>query len=132
VAKKVLYFIRTFAHRRVFESYSHRDDINQLVLGPKSKVIDGVLEDYSTFGIKNIKTYSNPKETQSIINQFNPDIFVQADFPDRIKLPPKCKRVFVAHGLVGNHVNDLFPPGSMNMWDNFDLYCGGSANFADG
>lgn len=129
MAKKILYFIRTHAHRRVFESLEHIDGVDQLILGPESKMVDGVSEGYDDFGIKDIKIHKNIAQAQQVINQFSPDILVQADFPDRIKVPSTCKRVFVAHGMVGNHVKDIFAAGSMKEWRDFDVYFGATATF---
>lgn len=133
MAKKILYYIHSIALRRVFESYKERDDLDQLVLGPNPVRINGILEDYSGFNIKNIKVYKNNKESQLIVNSFKPDIFVQADFPDPVVLPKGCKRVVAAHGIIGNHVKGVYKGNKVvkKIWSNYDLYCGATKNFKD-
>lgn len=131
MTKKILYFVRSYSHRRVFETLGHRGNLNQLILGPPEKSVDGIIEGYRSFGIKNVKLHKGIDEAQKVVNVFDPDIFVQADFPNRVKVPEKCKRVFIAHGMIGNHVKSLFGAGSMKVWRDFDLYCGATKAFED-
>lgn len=131
MVKKILYYIRSYSHRRVFESLRPIDGIDQIVLGPPEKIIDGIPEGYRSFGIQNIKIHNSIEEAQKIVNKIKPNVFVQADFPNRVNVPKNCKRVFMAHGMIGNHVKSLFKAGSMQVWKDFDLYCGASKRFED-
>lgn len=124
MVKKILYFIRSLAHKRVFESYRERNDMVQMVLGPKPLVIDGVMDDYRNFGIKNIKIYNSDREAKLITNSFKPDIFVQEDFPRLNFALSGCREVYVAHGMAGNHVLSLCRRDAKGPWNGFDLYCG--------
>lgn len=131
MTKRIIYHIRSFAHRRVYESLEVRDGVDQIILGPKPKIMNGVLEGYDDFGIQNIRTYVDLNEAQKIVNQLKPDVFTQADFPNRINHPVGCKRVFIAHGMIGNHVISMFKKGTMSIWEDFDLYCGATNRFRD-
>ena len=127
--KKVLYFSHYLERIRVFRSFEEEPDLEQLFIGPHPKTFNGVAEDYMDFGIKNIKTYADNKEAQRMVNEFCPDIVVQADMDKSIQLPASAKKVFVMHGVVGNHVRGYFGPST--SWDGFDLYCGATKNFKD-
>ena len=131
MSKRILYFIRSLAHRRVFESYVERDDMDQLVLAPKPIIIDDILEGYNNFGIKNIKFYNNDLEAQAVIKSFKPDVFVQEDFPAITNVLPGCKKAFVMHGIIGNHVIGLCKPDKKSPWNGFDLYCGATKRFEE-
>ena len=121
--KKILYFLSFLGHKRAYESLKDIEGVEQVVLGPKPKIIDGVLEDYSGFGISNIATYSDKKEAQRIIDNFNPDVFVRAEALGGIIVNNRCKRVLIGHGLIGDHVADLIRNGLQFMVKGEDLYC---------
>jgi len=127
--KKVLYFIHALCRTRVIKTFREDPDLEQMVVGPKPVVYGGVCEDYSGFGIKNIQTYSNPKEAQKIINRFAPDVVVQTDMMKTVTFPNTAKRVFVMHGLIGDHVRKQFKPKECKAWKGFDLYCGATEEF---
>jgi hypothetical protein len=93
-----------------------------MVLGPNPKITGIVPEDYSDFQIKKRNTFMHPAEIQVYVDTFKPDIFVQASLPcaKGIKLPAGCKKVYVSHGMIGNHVKK-----------GCDLYCGATKIFAD-
>lgn len=137
--KKVMYVITSLSHKRVFESFVPRDDMEQMILGPEQKItgiISGVVpEDYSDFKIKKRYTYKHSKEIQVYVDKYKPDIFVQASLPcaKGIKLPAGCKKVYVSHGMVGNHVKGIIKKAGFDtsVWKGCDLYCGVSSVFAD-
>jgi len=136
MTKKIMYLITSLAHKRVFESFEERDDMKQMVVGPKPVITSGIVpEDYSDFKIKNIQTYSKYGEIQSIVNKFKPDIFVQASLPcaSGIKLSSGCKKVYVSHGMIGNHTKGTIKKSELNtsVWRGCDLYCGATKVFAD-
>ena len=129
--KKILYQIHSLPHRRVFKSYTERDDLNQMIMGPPPEVIDGALEDYSGFGISNIKVYSNAQEAQRIVDSFNPDVFVTADFPKMVSTPAGCKKVYAGHGMMPGHILGLVSYDSNSRWNDFDLHCGATKRFEE-
>lgn len=139
--KKVLYVVTSLSHKRVFETFEPRDDIEQMILGPMpdlSSYFDGlhtVPEDYSDFKIKNMKFYRTHEEMQAAITAFKPNIYVSASLPiaKDLKLPKGCKKVYVSHGMVGNHVIDLVKKTGMKTtaWKGCDLYCGATDGFVD-
>jgi hypothetical protein len=127
--KKILYVITSLSHKRVFESFVERNDAQQMVMGPHPIITCGgiVPEDYSDFGIKNIKYYSNTLELQKEINIFKPDVYVQASLPiaNKLVLPKQCKKVYVSHGMVGKHVKGIIKKAGFDtsVWKGCDLYC---------
>lgn len=132
--KKVIYVLTSLAHKRVFELFVPRDDMKQLIVGPHPIITTNIVpEDYSDFKIRDLKHYSNRKELQDIINKFNPDIYVEASLPiaNKLVLPKHCKKVFVSHGMAGNHVKGLIKQIGLNtsVWKGADLYCGASKIF---
>lgn len=134
--KKVLYVLTSLSHKRCFETFEPRSDIEQLIVGPQPVKNEGIVpEDYSDFRIKNIKYAGNTNGIQKIVNQYKPDIYVQASLPcaKGISLPVGCKKVYVSHGMVGNHVIPMIKPGGFNtsVWKGCDLYCGATQVFAD-
>jgi len=134
--KKILYVLTSLSHKRCYESFVERNDCAQMIAGLKPVITQKIIpEDYSDFNIKNIKFYSNKKDLQGIVNSFRPDIYVQASIPcaDGIKLPSGCKKVYLSHGLIGNHVKGIVKslPGSVPKWRGCDLYCGGTKIFED-
>lgn len=136
--KTVLYVLTSLSHKRVFETFVERSDIHQVVAGPwptansPDKIVP---EDYSDFKLKNIKYFKHPAEIQMIIDKVKPDIFVQASLPvaQGLILPKGCKKVYVSHGMIGNHVKGIIKPAGFNtsVWKGADLYCGASPIFAD-
>lgn len=128
---KFIYMLSSISHQRVFESFNNNND--NLVVGPKP---DSPENHYGRMKMRNICCYQNPGEVQKIINKFGPDYFIQADFSNLtrgIKLPSKCKRIYVSHGMVGRHVKDMVRKDKWNMdlWRGCDLYCGATGVFKD-
>lgn len=134
--KKILYVMTSLSHKRVFESFEGRDDCAQLALGPRSKVTTGLVpEDYSDFKIK-VQEYDKISQIQDTVNTFKPDVYVQADLSDthkKVKLPAGCKRVYVSHGMVGNHVKSIIKKAAFRteVWKGCDMYCGATSVFSD-
>lgn len=120
---KILYFLSFIGHKRAYESLKDIDGVEQVVLGPKPRAIDGMLEDYSRFGISKIITYSDKKEAQRIIDKFNPDIFVRVEALDGIIVSKGCKKVLIGHGLIGDHVSKMILSGLPFSGKGADLYC---------
>lgn len=130
--KKVVYVMTSLAHKRVFESFVGRKDLDQIVIGPTSKITSGIVpEDYSDFRIKNRITYKSINDLQGIINKIDPDVYVEASLPIAVKLKKRCKKVYVSHGMVGSHVINLIKQTGMptKAWKGCDLYCGASDGF---
>jgi hypothetical protein len=134
--KKILYVMTSLSHKRVFESFVVRPDCVQLALGPKAVATSGIVpEDYSDFKI-DVKEYTGPKNIQKTVDEFKPNVYVQADLSAvhmSVKLPKGCKRVYVSHGMVGNHVKSIIKQAKFqtDVWKGCDLYCGGTSVFAD-
>jgi len=132
MAKKVVYHLASLGRRRVFESTKQDNRFEQIVLGPKITMPNGVVaEDYSYFNLKNIKTYNNAKQAQQIVNQIKPDIFVQDDTPKNIVLPEKCVRAFAGHGMIGTNVIPMHKYGGAKSWRGFDVYFGATERFRE-
>ncbi len=136
--KKIIYAITSLSHKRVFETFEPRDDAEQMILGPMPKITNTnmiVPEDYSDFRIKNIKLYWNKKEMQEAINKFQPEVYVEASLPiaHGIVLPKNCKKVYVSHGMVGNHVKGIIKKAGFDtsVWKGCDLYCGATKVFEE-
>lgn len=121
--KKIAYYIRTIAHKRSFETLVERDDFEQIVVGPPPTIMNGIKQGYDDFGIKNIKITNTIEDSQKIIDAFKPDVLAQAEFEELIKVPKSCKRVFVGHGMTGNHTTKLFAAGVNKAKRSFDYYC---------
>jgi hypothetical protein len=138
--KKVLYVITSPSHKRCFESFTERQDLEQMIIGPAPTEIRFVPEDYSDFKIKNIQ-YTDKDIERSIGNYvklYKPDIYVQPDLSDIHNIvynssSHKYKRVYVSHGMIGNHVKDLMKVERFNtsVWHGMDLYCGATKTFAE-
>ena len=125
---KVLYFTRSLAHQRALESFKPRDKMEQLILAPEPNITSNLVpEDYRAFRIS-VKTYKNISQAQSIANQFKPDVFAQTNTSKDIILTKECKRVYIGHGMIGNHVKAM---GKAKTWLGFDLYCGATNTFRD-
>jgi len=137
--KRTIYVMTSLSHKRVFETFEPRTDMEQMILGPMPKITGiptGIVpEDYSDFKIKNIKCYWNRKEMQDAVDKFKPDIYVEASLPVArgIRLPSGCKKVYVSHGMVGNHVKGIIKKAGFDTsaWKGNDLYCGATNVFAD-
>ena len=134
--KRILYVMTSLAHKRVFESFEERPDLDQMIIGPEPKITSGIVpEDYRDFKIKKRKTFKHIKEIQSFVNTFKPDIYVQASLPcaQGIKLPPGCKKVFVPHGVYVNYMKEIVKKGAFqtSVWKDCDLYCCGTKHGAD-
>lgn len=132
--RRVLYLATSLSHKRVFESFTERADMIQLVVGPPPIIGEGIVpEDYSDFKIKKIKFYNNIKHLQSIIDKFNPNIFVQASLPcaKGLSLPSGCKKAYVSHGVVGNQALENIKKEKFNLsvWQNCDVYFGAGKSF---
>jgi len=134
--KKILYVMTSLSHKRVFEPFVERTDCVQLALGPRATITSGIVpEDYSDFRIK-VQEYDKPKTIQKTVDKFKPDVYVQADLSathKAVKLPNGCKRVYVSHGMVGNHVKSIIKKAGFqtDVWQGCDLYCGATSVFAD-
>ena len=133
--KKIAYVLTSHAHKRVYESFVERKDMNQIIIGPVPTITSGIVpEDYSDFKIHNICYFKTESDLQKIINSFAPDIYVQSDLSSVhpiIKKSPIAKTVIIHHGAVGNHaigVAKTLGPG-MKAWRGFDLYCGANHHF---
>lgn len=135
--KKVLYVLTSPAHKRVFESFVERPDLDQLVVGPPPTKSKMVPEDYSDFKLKNIQ-YGSIKNISGIVGKFKPDIYVQAELINQHNVIQKnsglsYKRVFVSHGMAGNNIISIAKPSGLNLsvFRGLDLYCGANKTFAD-
>lgn len=134
--KKILYVLTSLSHKRCYESFVERKDCVQMVAGPKPKITQTIIpEDYRDFKIKNIHYYSNMNELQRLINKFKPNVYVQASLPciRGLIFPMNCKKVYVSHGMLGNHVKNIIKQAGLDtyVWKGFDLYCGATKTFAD-
>ena len=135
--KRILYIITSCAHKRTLESFVECNDLEQMIAGPVPQITSNIVpEDYSDFKVKNIKTYNNQAELQSIVNKYNPSICVGASLPvaKGLKLPAGCKKAYISHGMIGNHVGEITKQGGfgeMSAWKGCDLYCGATKVFAD-
>jgi len=132
---RILYVITSPAHKRVFESFVERDDMEQMIIGPSPTKSHFVPEDYTDFKLKNIHYYQKDpeKEIASLIIKFKPDIYVQPDLTaihKKFKVP---KKVYVSHGMIGNHVKGIIKQAGFNtsVWNGLDLYCGATTIFAN-
>lgn len=126
----------SLSHKRVFEPFTKRADLEQLALGPRAQITSGIVpEDYSDFKIP-VREYDKPKQIQKVVDEFKPNAYVQADLSavhKNIKLPSGCKRVYVSHGMVGNHVKSIIKKAGFqtDVWKGCDLYCGATSVFSD-
>src|SRR5574337_1619767 len=117
--KKILYAITSPSHKRVFESFDENSNLEQMIVGPAPSVSKIVPDDYTGFKINNIQYYSDKSELSNIIKKYQPDVYVQADLSPihkEIKLPSHCKKVYVSHGLIGNHVISLSKSEKFNTF----------------
>lgn len=134
--KKILYVMTSLAHKRVFESLVPRKDCTQLAVGPKARITSAIVpEDYSDFKIP-VREYTSTKQIQKIVNEFKPNVYAQSDLSaiqKAIKLPKGCKRAYISHGLIGNHVKGIIKKAAFNtsVWKGCDLYCGGTNIFSE-
>jgi hypothetical protein len=135
--KKILYAITSLAHKRAIQSFLPRKDVEQLIVGPKANIVDGMVkEDYSIMGIQNIKNYNDASDFQKIVNDFCPDFYIQPDMSPmqhKIKLPSLCRRIYVSHGMVGRHVKNMVHKNKwdVSVWKGCNLYCGATKIFED-
>lgn len=122
--KKVMYVATSPAHKRAFQAFPMSFEMKQRMVLP-GKPEPG---DADNFGIDTLRYHINRDELQQQINEFKPDVYVQASLPcaEGVKLPDGCKKVYVSHGLVGNHVKGLIKPAAFRteVWKGCDLYCG--------
>lgn len=135
--KRILYIITSCAHKRTLESLVERSDLEQMVAGPVPQITSSIVpEDYSDFKIKNIKTYKSQAELQNIVNKYVPAVCVGASLPvaNGLTLPLGCKKAYISHGMIGNHVKRIVNEGGfgkMTAWQGCDLYCGATSVFSD-
>jgi hypothetical protein len=135
--KKILYFITSLAHKRVFESFEERTDAQQAVLGPNPQITGAgiVPENYNDFKLKNVNFYKNYTDINNFVKKFKPDVLAQASLPvaQNITLPASTKKVYVSHGMVGGHVSGIIKKAGLKtrVWKGCDLYCGATNIFAD-
>lgn len=138
--KKVLYVITSPSHKRCFESFAEHPQLEQMVIGPPPVATRFVPEDYSDFKLKSIQHTSKDVagSIAECIKTFRPDICVQPDLSAihniaQAKSGNKYKRVYVSHGMIGNHVKDLMKVEHFetSVWRGMDLYCGATKIFAD-
>lgn len=134
--KKILYVMTSLSHKRCFEMFEERSDAEQMCIGPNPIITNTIVpEDYSDFGIRNIKTFSDNKQIQGFVDVFKPDVYVKSDMSPvhNIKLPNKCKIAFVGHGMVGSHAVKIAQKSGINYksWRGCDLYCGASDVFKE-
>ena len=135
--KKVLYVITSPSHKRCFESFAEHEGLEQMIIGPPPEANKMVPEDYSGFKIKNIKYIGN-RSIIDYVKEFNPDVYVQPDLSPIHNtvynhFKKAYKRVYVSHGMIGNHVKDLMKVENFNtsVWHGMDLYCGATNVFAE-
>jgi len=132
MVKKVVYYISSPGHRRVFESTLEHGGLQQTVVGIHPTMKNNVhVEGYSDFNLKDIKIYKTQAEAQKIINGIAPDIFVQADTTKNIILPKNCTKAFVGHGMVGTNIIPTYKYGGCKTWQGFDVYFGATERFRD-
>ena len=137
--KKVLYVITSPSHKRCFESFKEHPNLEQMIIGPTPSDSKFVPEDYRDFKIKNIQYFEKDAITSIIecVKTFKPDIYVQPDLSPIHNIvfanTGNYKRVYVSHGMIGNHVKDLMKIESFNtsVWHGLDLYCGATKIFAE-
>lgn len=122
--KRVLYVATSPSHKRAFEAFSMSLDMRQRIALPGKEE----QSDIDNFKIETRKYYQNKKELQAIIDEYKPDVYVEASLPcgAGVKLPSGCKKVYVSHGLVGNHVKGMIKSAGLRteVWKGCDLYCG--------
>lgn len=129
---RVVYLATSLAHTRVLESMKEKDGLEQIVVAPKPQPTSNVIpEDYSCFGIKEIKTYSTHDEAAAIIKKISPNVVAQTNTGNQITIPKNCKRAYISHGMIGNHVIPMSKRGKATTWSGFDLYCGATNIFRD-
>ncbi len=116
---KVACIITSNAHKRVFESFKLRPDLEQLVI----TTCDG---DWSAFKLPINKC----PNIQEAITRFQPDTVLQTTLT-KYKLPPNCKRIFVQHGLVPDYASSLAELGEVSFkdWRGFDYITGAGLNW---
>src|SRR5574337_1766979 len=109
---KVLYTLISPSHKRCIESFKEHPRLEQLVAGPMPiNSSNLIVENYSWFNINKVRYFKNSdiKSLVQIVSDFKPDVYVQTDFSkthDQVKTitGQKYKRVYISHGLIGNHV----------------------------
>ncbi|KKL25855.1 hypothetical protein LCGC14_2401120 [marine sediment metagenome] len=140
MVKTILYCVSGLEQKRVFQcidDYSNKD-VRQLFIGPVEKSISNskfrVKEGYADFKIKEKILCSDKYKLRKLVHSIKPDIFVCGTAPNLkgISLPKKCKKVFVSHGIVGDHIYNIKSIRNKkfyNQWIGSDLYCGAGKNF---
>jgi hypothetical protein len=129
---KVVYFANSLAHKRVLESFKEVDYLNQIMVVPRPQITSNVVpEDYSDFGVKNIVTYDNINDADKIIKKISPNVLAQTNTRKIAGIPRGTKRVYISHGMIGNHVTSLSKRGQSESWKGFNLYCGATEVFRD-
>jgi len=134
---KILYCLTSLAHKRCFQSFVERPGLEQMIVGPKSVILENIVsEDYSDMKIRNIYQYNDISEIQGVVSNFVPDFYLQSDVSDihkRIVLPAHCKRGFVSHGLIASYVKKESKRLGINLsnWKGFDFYFGGTNIFKE-
>lgn len=130
--KKLVCCFNTHAHSRCFESLpkSKIFDITMVCMPPaKTKVFPG---DHRNFLNKNFVYYNNVNEIPMIVKRLNPDVYaISPGNPIQEKIT-QYPKVCVSHGMVGNHINQIFPDIWNNpkaAWGGYDLYCGFTKRF---
>lgn len=134
--KKVLYVITSLSHKRTILSFQHRTELEQLALLPVPIVTNKVIpENHDELKIKH-KTHGGPQDIQKIVNQYSPDFYVQSDISPihkKIKLSNSCKRIYLSHGVIGNHLKGMVKQCGFNVdvWKGMNLYCGAGNVFLE-
>jgi hypothetical protein len=130
--KKVVYFANSLAHKRVLESFKEVDYLDQTMVVPRPQITSGLVpENYKDFGVKKVITFNDHADANRIIKKINPDILAQTGVKKIISVPDKTKKVYIGHGMVGNHVTSLSKRGKSRAWKGFDLYCGQTKVFEE-
>jgi hypothetical protein len=129
---KVVYYVHSLAHKRVLESFSDVDGMEQTIVAPKPIITSNVIpEDYRDFKIKNIVTYSNNNDANRLIQKISPDVVAQTTTGNIVNIPGGSKKVYISHGMIGNHVKAMSKRGTAKTWHGFNLYCGSTPIFKE-
>jgi hypothetical protein len=136
----IVYFVSKAEQKRVFQCIEdgYNSEVQQIFLGPTPVMVENskfkYLEDYSEMKIERKIEFDTLKVAQNIINELDPDIFVCGTLPNfyQIQLPKVCKKVYISHGLIGDHVKTIKEIKKYSTrWRGCELYCGAGKNFCD-
>jgi hypothetical protein len=132
----IMFFVSRIEQRRVFKHVKDIDDekFMYVILSQDKKILKNsafsVEENYDDLFIKHIITANSIPDFQIVVDALQPKIFVGGTLPNfyQLKLPQGCKKIFISHGLVGEHASEVsgirkYAP----RWKGSDVYCGAGA-----